>query len=488
MAKRSGDRTAELAGTSALVMGIGLNGGGVATAKWLARRGVRVTATDLRDRAILGPSIRALGNAASVLVLGEHRMEDFRTHDLILVNPAVPRESPFLAEARNALRRLENDCSLFFRYALNPAIAVTGTRGKTTTTLWIAELLRRRFPLARPSGNTPENALLKEFDRIRTHPETPAVAELSSWQLEFLPASGCAPEVAVITNLYPDHLNRYGGDIRAYADAKAGIFAAQTARDTLVVNADDPFHTYFLDRHRALGVQSRVLFVSAKPLKRGVSGVFVRAGVAYLRLEGKTRPIVRIDAFARARGAHNATNLLLALAGALAFAPGLVVTERMLRALSNPPMRQEIIGTRGKITVVNDSCATSPDGTIAAIERFRALGRVVLIAGGTDKALEFAALARTIAKRIPMSNLILLDGSATAKLRTALGEASVHPPAAYTTLSECVDAAFAVARASAGKTTIVFAPGAASFEKFLHEFDRGRKFARLALRALAKRA
>lgn len=470
------------------MMGIGLHGGGVATSKWLARRGVRVTATDLRDRAILAPSIRALGGAAAELVLGEHRIEDFRTHDLLVVNPAVPRESPYLAAARDAGRRLENDCSLFFRYAENPTIAVTGTRGKTTTTLWIAELLRRRFPLARPSGNTPDNALLKEFDRIRAHPETPAVAELSSWQLEFLPATGRAPRVAVITNLYPDHLNRYGGDIRAYASAKAGIFAAQTASDTLVVNADDPFHSFFLDRRREQGGAQHLRFASAKPLPRGTFGVFVRGGVVYARDEAGTRAIVRVDAFAKARGAHNLSNLLLALAGALAFAPDLRVTEAALRALPEPPMRQEIILRKGRITIVNDSCATSPDGTIAAIERFRAHGRVLLIAGGTDKALEFGTLARTIAKRIPMGDLVLLDGSATIKLRAELSRIGAEPPAPCTTLAECLDTALAAARAKSGKALIVFSPGAASFEKFLHEFDRGKKFARLVRRAFPPRA
>lgn len=473
-----------LAGKRALVMGIGLHGGGVATAKWLARRGVRVTATDLRDRTVLADSIRALGRSAETLVLGEHRMEDFRTHDLVVVNPAVPRESQYLRTARESGKQIENDCSLFFRAVANPVIAVTGTRGKTTTTLWIAELLKDRFPLVRPSGNTPENALLKEFDRIKNHPETPAVAELSSWQLEFLPETGRAPQVAIVTNLYPDHLNRYDGQLAEYAKAKAGIFVNQTMTETLVLNADDPAHVFFEERAQTLPHGPRILMASVKGLPTGASGVFVRAGVAYVRTRDGERRIVRVDRFCRARGEHNLSNLLLALAGALAFESSIRVTEAMILALPNPPMRQEIILDTPRMMVVNDSCATSPDGVIAAIERFRADAEIVLIAGGTDKALEFGALARVIGKHIPPARLVLLEGSATRKLQSALSEDGYATPSASPDLAECVALAFSIARASKKKTCVLFSPGAASFEKFLHEFDRGKKFATLAKREM----
>ncbi|MDP3725017.1 MAG: Mur ligase family protein, partial [Nanoarchaeota archaeon] len=153
-----------------LVMGLGLLGGGVATTKWLVRQGADVTVTDLKTRKELASSIKALGSAAKKIrfVLGRHDEKDFRTHDVIVVNPGVPRESRYLKIARRAGARIINDAVLFFEHLPkdNPIIAVTGTRGKTTTTNFIAHLLKTRWPHARAAGNTPENPLLKELERI----------------------------------------------------------------------------------------------------------------------------------------------------------------------------------------------------------------------------------------------------------------------------------------------------------------------------------
>src|SRR3989338_3470677 len=236
-----------LQGTKALVMGLGLHGGGVATAKWLVYHGATVTATDKRTKEVLAQSIKALRNIPIRYVLGEHRHEDFRRNDLVVVNPGVPRESEYLQTAMKSGNQIENDASLFFRYTTNPVIAVTGTRGKTTVTLWVATLLQKKYKDVLPSGNTPDNAFLKEFERLSTcllrqkisqitdGENIPVVAEMSSWQLERFLSGGRAPHVSVITNLYPDHLNRYNG-IRDYANAKANIFALQKPDDFLILN------------------------------------------------------------------------------------------------------------------------------------------------------------------------------------------------------------------------------------------------------------
>src|SRR3989338_2412796 len=217
MLKQAVQLTDALKGKKVLVLGLGLHGGGRAVVRWLVSRGAKVTATDLRDRVTLAPSLRALKGLSVRFVLGRHRMEDFRSHDVVVVGPGVPRESPYLLAAMRAGKTIENDASLFFRYLKNSAIAVTGTRGKTTTTLWVAELLRKKYPLVRQSG-TPENAELEELERINGK-NVPAVVELSSWQLEYLPKSGKTPHIAAITNIYPEHLNQYR-DIKQYPDAK----------------------------------------------------------------------------------------------------------------------------------------------------------------------------------------------------------------------------------------------------------------------------
>lgn len=459
-------------------MGLGLHGGGVATAKWLAKRGARVTATDMRSRAALAPSIAALRGTPVTFALGGHRAKDLRTHDLIVVNPGVPRESPYLAIAKKAKRRIENDASLFFARITNPVIAVTGTRGKTTTTLWIAEILAKRYKDVRPSGNTPENALLKEFDRV-DGTDIPVVAELSSWQLEHLPTSGRAPAIAVITNLFADHLNRYGGRMRSYADAKANIFACQTKNDVLILNRDDPWRRYFLKKHPI----GRVYFTSLSPLPQSLDGAFVKRGYCVLRRDGKEERLFSVGRFTRERGEHNLANLLAAVLAVRLFDPKLRISERDIVRLPAPRFREEVVRSSGKLLVVNDSCATSPDGTIAAIRRFGKDRRVILIAGGTDKDLEFDGLAKEIARSVRPDDLILLDGSATAKLVPELRKRG-YGNIPYETLGECVRVALAQARKGTGKVALVFSPAAASFEKFLHEFDRGEKFNAEIARAL----
>jgi UDP-N-acetylmuramoylalanine--D-glutamate ligase len=170
--------------------------------------------------------------------------------------------------------------------------------------------------------------------------------------------------------------------------------------------------------------------------------------------------------------------------------PTLSVTEREIMKLRAPRMRQEIVFKKGDLCVVNDSCATSPDGVIAAIKRFRTQGNIVLVTGGTDKELEFKELATVIASSIPIEHLVFLEGSATQKLLSSLAK---HPPMSRRgldtkvrkNLESCVKEALGIAKKLKGKTTILFSPGAASFEKFLHEFDRGEQF-NVLIKKLAK--
>ncbi|MDO8521580.1 MAG: UDP-N-acetylmuramoyl-L-alanine--D-glutamate ligase, partial [bacterium] len=476
-----------------LVMGLGLHGGGAATVRWLLLHGAKVTTTDLRTPKVLAPSLRALRGLPIRFVLGKHRMADFRSHDLIVVGPGVLRESPYLEVAKKAGKTIENDASLFFRYLTNPVIAVTGTRGKTTTTLWVAELLKKKYPAVRQSG-TPDNAELREFERINKK-NIPAVVELSSWQLEYLPQSGKAPHVAAITNIYPEHLNRYR-NIKHYASAKANIFLHQHKEDMLVLNYDDPWHKYFLNKKP----KSAVYFISTKVLPKKLKGAYVKNGELVLRIpknkQGRTllkeTTILPVERFVRERGKHNMENLLQAVLIAKLFDPKLKVTERDALLLPIPHMRQETIYRKGRLMIINDSAATSPDGTIAAIKRFAtplqgrtkiqglgkiqglALGatssrpdlvfspdlgfsqtlkhrkpKVILIAGGTDKKLEFDGLAKEIKKYIPKKQLVLLEGSATTKLIASLRKQkyfSQYEPLEYLDLASCIKEAFRVAR------------------------------------------
>lgn len=465
-----------LKGKKALVMGLGLHGGGVATTKWLASKGAKVTATDMRTRKVLKPSIDALKDVKVRYVLGKHDEKDFAAHDIVVANPGVPRESLFLAIARKAGKRIVNDVTLFFDTAVQPVVAVTGTRGKTTTTLWIANLLAKKWPQTRPSGNTPENALLKEIVRIKGK-DIPVVAELSSWQLEFLPGAKRAPHVSVITNIYPDHLNRYGG-IEQYATAKGGIFANQTRGDFLVLNAEDKWTSFFLK----MKPQGMIFFTSRKELPARKNGLFVRDGYAVFRAAGIEQKLVRVDRFLRERGPHSLQNLLAALLAVKLFAPEIKVSEKDILTLKNPVMRQEEVYADKHITVINDSCATSPDGVAAVLTRFGKMPKekLILITGGTDKQLHYDDLARALRSTLPKEQIVFLEGTGTTKLIAALKKAKYlkADPVQYKTLEECVRKAWelTLGLAKGEKAIIAFSPGGSSFEKFLHEFARGAAF------------
>lgn len=466
-----------------LVMGLGTLGGGIATTKWFVKHGARVTVTDLRSKRELAPSLRALGDAARKVrfVLGKHRAADFKTHDLIVVNPAVPRESAFLKAARGAGREIVNDARIFFDAAANPLVAVTGTRGKTTTTNWIAHFLRGIDRNVFAAGNTPERPLLMDLDRLTRKPDTPAVLELSSWQLERLSEARRAPDIALITNLYPDHLNRYR-TMEHYAQAKALIFQNQNPAQALILNADNQWTRFFL-KQRPKG---RVYLCSTRSLPLSTQGLsvkngdlaFMEAGVAE-KVAGK----MFLKDFVAARGAHNLENLLAAmLAAHLAGASWQTILSRV-PSLPHIPYRQEVVMKRKGLTVVNDSAGTSPDATIAALKRFKTPG-TFLITGGTDKKLEFRELARAMKAGIPSSRVFFLNGSATKRLLAELqktGYFKKTAPRIFESLTEIL------AALRAEKPEIVlFSPGAASFEKFKNEFDRGSQFSHAAWRAFAR--
>ena len=228
------------AGRRILVMGLGLHGGGLSVARWLIARGAHVRLTDLKTAAALMPSVRQLPKSRRLsLALGHHRAADFHWAEVVVQNPAVPRESPWLSVARLSGARIENEATLFFHLVgRQRIIGVTGTRGKSTTASLTAALVRRRFPDTVLAGNISTTPMFAVLDRVRNS-RGPVVLELSSWQLENLGAQRMSPRIAVVTNVLPDHRNRYRRHA-SYVTAKWQIMAHQQPGDIAVLNADDP--------------------------------------------------------------------------------------------------------------------------------------------------------------------------------------------------------------------------------------------------------
>jgi UDP-N-acetylmuramoylalanine--D-glutamate ligase len=346
---------------------------------------------------------------------------------------------------------------------------VTGTRGKTTVTNWVSALLSNTHRSIAPTGNNPENALLKEIRHVRPH--QPVVAELSSWQLELLPRSGKAPHIAAITNLYPDHLNRYR-NIKAYANAKALIFKDQTQDDFLILNHDSAWCNYFLSKKP----RAQLYFVSQQSLPKNRNGIFLENGHVMFQSNGVKKPIVSITTFRENWGAHNVENLLVSILAVLLYDLHVPITQSMIRSLAGVRYRQELVFEDRTARFYNDTTATSPDALISSIERF-AGSNTLFIVGGTDKKLPFAHCANVIAQKTDNEHMIFLSGTATTKLLTELKKLRFFKntePVVFDSLLQCV--AYAYTHTRKNKTSIVFSPGGSSFEKFKNEFHRGELF------------
>ena len=453
-------------GLKVTVMGLGLNGGGIEAAKFFARRGAQVTATDLRSEEVLKPSIEALKDFPIRYVLGKHDMEDFKSADLVVKNPAVRPDSPFLRVAK----RVETDISLFLTYFPGPVLAVTGSKGKSTTVSAIHYGLQGVCPQARLGGNITVSPLsfLEDLE-----PYTPVVLELSSWQLADLPDPRILkPKVAVITCILPDHQDRYP-DMETYVRDKEIIFRYQSKEDATLLHYDDPYGRRFLT-----ATPGTPYAVSSHPLPQDVRGAYLQEGKGIAALPDGQEEI--LPEKVNILGNHQRKNLLFAALALKLWGIPLEIIRKRLAEFPGVEHRLEYCGEIRGIRFYNDSAATVPEATAFGIESFTSPLR--LITGGTDKNLDFTPLLPLIGKS---RGIYLLEGTGTAKLKRLLEEAQIPYQGPYNSLEKAVQEAYR--KAVAGET-ILFSPGCTSFGMFLNEFDRGRKFKEIVASLKAERA
>lgn len=459
-----------------LLVGLGRLGGGLATAKFLIKNSAKLTITDLNPQKELKNTLAKLRGLKAKFILGEHRENDFKNNDIIVFNPAVGILNKWVKVAKKYKKPIENDLSLFLRLIGNKKYAlITGTRGKTTSTIWAHHFLKPAIV----GGNIPEAGLFRIIEKIiALKKDTPLVLESSSFQLEFLKKGLTPPNVAAITNLHNDHLDRYG-TMDIYAKMKVKIFLNQTKKDFLILNHDDKNKSFFLKEKP----KSRIFYISLRKLPESESGLYFIGDKIYFQCNYKKEFIAEVANFS----GHQKYNLLTALLTAYLYNYGGAnmafgderwkdFVER-IPTLPIIPFRQEVVFNKKGLTIINDSAATSPDGAIAAIDRFKNSKNVFLISGGTDKNLDFKKMANRIKEMISKKSLFFLDGSATKKLIGELNKIDYFKvnPVVFDNLREIVEAV--KKRVKTG--IILFSPAAASFEKFKNEFDRGRKFNKL---------
>jgi UDP-N-acetylmuramoylalanine--D-glutamate ligase len=455
---------AAIPGMRVTVMGLGLNGGGLPSALFFARHGAHVTVTDLRSRGTLEGSIRELDGLPIRYVLEKHDESDFVNTDLVIKNPAVSPASPFLAKARDHGVAIETDLSVFLSLAANPLLAVTGSKGKSTTASAMAFGLSRVIPGARLGGNITISPLAFVDDLA---PDAPVVLELSSWQLGDLKGKGLLkPAISAFTVVLPDHLDKYPGMEEYVADKKA-IFQDQEPGQKAIFNLDDPWQRDFPRETRA-----QVFHYSSHGLADGLCGAWLEEerGMARLAPDRAGRPVL---AASRLPGMHNRMNLLCAALALNLFGIKADVVRKALSDFPGVEHRLEAFRRWRGLCFYNDSAATIPQATVQALKALA--GPVVLIAGGTDKNIDFTPLAEVA--RLPWS-IVLLPGTGTEKIRAVLDSQGVSYEGPVSTLQEAVQVGItrAVAAADENGASVLFSPGCTSFGMFLNEFDRGRKF------------
>ncbi|MHB8860679.1 MAG: UDP-N-acetylmuramoyl-L-alanine--D-glutamate ligase [Minisyncoccota bacterium] len=426
-------------GKKITVMGLGLLGRGVGDARYLAECGAELIVTDLKTREQLAESVAQLESFSNVtFVLGEHRLEDFAGRDMILKAAGIPLDSPYIAEAKKQNIPVRMSADLFAEIAGVPVVGITGTRGKSTVTHMLHAILTEAGKSVLLGGNVRGVSTLALLAEVA--PESVAVLELDSWQLQGWGEAKRSPHIAVFTTLYPDHLNYYKDSPEQYLADKANIFLYQTPDDTLVLGkqcAPAVIDTY--------GERIESKIVVADELKLPDTWML------------------------RIPGLHNRYDAALALATARALGIDDAASRKSIESFTGVPGRLELVGEKGGIKIYNDTTATTPEATLAAISALNVgftKPYIILIMGGADKGLDMDGL---LAKLPEMKKVVLLAGTGTDRIKGELPDGAV----VYGSMAD----AFAAARSAAAPgDTILLSPAFASFGMFKNEFDRGDQF------------
>jgi len=428
----------EFRGRRVTVAGLGLFGGGAAVARWLVREGAHVTVTDLRTRDTLSPALESIADVGVQLVLGEHRLSDFRDTDLVVANPAVPPDSPFLVAAREAGVPLTSEIALFLDRTPARLALVTGTQGKSSTCQFLATLCADAGRTVHLGGNigTP---LIERLDAMQ--PDDVVVLELSSYQLEALPPTprACA-QVVAITNIGADHLERHE-TARAYAGAKARILELLAPEGRALLPASLP------ELHAACPAHATSVPHQAGP----GPGLSIEDGHFLCRGE-----VLGHTADLTVMGEFQLENALLALGAAHSLGLSAEHLAARVSALAAPPHRFEDLGLHAGRHVIDNGISTTPESTCAALMAVPR-GSTLLVGGQPKRGLDYAQLARCAAETDAHT---IVFGDAAEELTGLFAEhgaGAVH-------VADVASATRAAYESSTPGSTILFSPACASFD------------------------
>jgi UDP-N-acetylmuramoylalanine--D-glutamate ligase len=430
------------------VLVVGLGASGTSCVKFLAGRGVRVTATDMKKESELSDTLKTLEEISFTGRFGGHDRKDFLDHPLIVISPGIATDNPLLEEARLHGARVIGEIELASWFIKEPIIAITGTNGKTTTTTVMGQVFKRAFGedqvfVGGNIGDPLMNYVVKgEKARV-------VIAEISSFQLETI--ESFRPQTSILLNITEDHLDRYAA-FSDYVRAKMEIFRNQTKDDyallsTSIKGADT--------------IKARKFYFSTEASLK--EGAFLNGDRLCIRLGGEEFDYER--AISPLVGIHNSENLLSVILTAHLYGVGKDAIEKTLREFKGLPHRVEFVRAMNGVKFYNDSKATNVDATKRALESMKE--KTVLIAGGKDKGGSYDFITPFSEK---LRGLVLF-GEAKERIEAELGRSM--KTFLESTLDDAVHRALSVARAG---DVVLFSPMCSSFDMFDNYKARGNMF------------
>ena len=445
-------------------MGLGLHGGGIGTARFFYELGARVTVTDLKSKEELLPSLEKIKDLKNIkYVLGQHRPEDFTGADMVVKTPPAPWSNKYIKLALENNIPVEIDSSLFFKLCKNQIIGITGTKGKTTTSILIFEILKLagKNPVKVGIGQT---SVLDKLKDLKS--DSVVIFELSSWRLSALGRHNLSPKIAVLTNIYPDHLNYYK-NIDSYIKDKKYIYLTQKPGDFCIINWDDEILNKLEPE-----VKSQIIRYSKNKVSHGRS-VFISDGSIYLNDGIDEKKVLDVSEI-KLRGEHNLWNILAGIGTAYAVGISIQDIRKAILEFKGIPHRLELVRDLEGIKYYNDTAATMPESAVFGINSFEE--PIILICGGADKNLNMHLLAKTIVEKV--KGVVFFKGLATDKIISEIKKMLPEEERdRKVVIIESMEKAVEMARVGAeAGDVILLSPGAASFGLFANEFDRGNRF------------